>query len=66
MNKKLIQILFTYFWQDISAEECKNFVRIPGKTFDSRKDIINYAKSEVDNHVDIFESLPYDFQVFKI
>jgi NRPS condensation-like uncharacterized protein len=65
MNKKLIQILFMYFWQDIPVEECKSFVRIPSKTFDSREDIINYARSEVDNHVDIFESLPYDFQVLR-
>jgi hypothetical protein len=65
MNKKLIQILYLNFWQDIPQEEIQKGVRIVNQVFSSKDELINYAKSEADNHVNIFDGLPYDFQVLK-
>jgi hypothetical protein len=64
LNKRLVSLLYLFFWKDVLVKENNN-IRILQKTFETREEVINYAKEECDNHVDIFNSLPYDFQIIK-
>jgi NRPS condensation-like uncharacterized protein len=64
MNKKLIQVLFMYFWQEVK-DEYRNGVKVVSQVFNSREEIVEYAKCEVDNHIDLLEGLPYEFQILR-
>ena len=63
--KRLVKRFYSFYWEDVDIQESINRVRIVKETFVSRADIIEYSRKELNNHLNIIEELPFEFQLLK-
>lgn len=52
-----------YLFLEGSIEEAEKRVRFIKEEFENKEEIINYARKEVDKHINVYEELAYDFQI---
>ena len=64
-TKRLVKRFYSFYWEDVNIQESINRVRIVKETYVSRADIIEYSRKELNNHLNIIEELPFEFQLLK-
>jgi hypothetical protein len=63
LRTRLVKFLGSYYWKEVDINQAIKRVRILDNIFTSKEDVINYARREIDNHIDILREIPYEFQI---
>jgi len=65
LRKRVVKKFNNYYWTEVPLEDAIKRVRIVEGQFNSKDDILNYSRKELDNHINIMEELPYEMQLIK-
>lgn len=63
LRRKIVRKYGIYFWEDVDMQTAERSVKIINNVFESKDDIVDYIRKEIDNHVDILNNVPYEFQI---
>jgi hypothetical protein len=61
LRKKLVRILGSFYWKDVSIEEAKTRIRIHNVVFKNKEEVINFSREEINRPIDLMNELPYEF-----
>ncbi len=65
-RQKLSQKFFEFWFKEISLEEAKKSITKLNYSFQSEEEIMNHIHKEMNEEIDIFNELPYKFQIAHI
>ena len=65
-RQKLTQKYFEFWFKEISKEEAKKSIIKLGHSFKTEEEIMEHIQKEMNEEIDIFNELPYKFQIAPI
>ena len=63
LRKRIVRKFGIYFWEDVELKLAETSVKIINNKFSRKDEVIYYVSTEIDNHIDIKNFLPYEFQI---